>query len=143
MADPGFPRGGGANSPGGAPTYDFAKISQKLHEIERIWTPREGRASKILLCRSATGSSYSKSHYRCEGIILANTNVLKHFQQMNDFRNVAAGNKLFNTKIVNFCLGNTFHGILIHFSVKITLGFIRVFCPEPHCVRSADFVDIY
>ena len=39
MVDPGFPRGGGANSPGGAPTYDFAKISQKLHEIERIWTP--------------------------------------------------------------------------------------------------------
>ena len=38
MADPGFPRGGGANSPGGAPTYDFAKFSQKLHEIERIWT---------------------------------------------------------------------------------------------------------
>ena len=29
----------------GAPTYDFAKISQKLHEIERIWTP----------LRSATG----------------------------------------------------------------------------------------
>ena len=48
-------RGGGANSPGGAPTYDFAKFSQKLHEIERIWTPRGGgRASKILLCRSAT-----------------------------------------------------------------------------------------
>ena len=22
----------------GAPTYDFAKFSQKLHEIERIWT---------------------------------------------------------------------------------------------------------
>ena len=40
VADLGFPRGGGANSPGGgAPTYDFAKISQKLHEIERIWTP--------------------------------------------------------------------------------------------------------
>ena len=38
MADPGFPRGGGANPPGGAPIYDFAKISQKLHEIERIWT---------------------------------------------------------------------------------------------------------
>ena len=30
-ADPGFPRGGG-----GAPTYDFAKFSQKLHEIEII-----------------------------------------------------------------------------------------------------------
>ena len=23
---------------GGPPTYDFAKISQKLHDIERIWT---------------------------------------------------------------------------------------------------------
>ena len=42
VADPGFPRGGSANSPGGAPTYDFAKFSQKLHEIERIWTPGEG-----------------------------------------------------------------------------------------------------
>ena len=39
VADPGFPRGGSANSRG-APTYDFAKFSQKLHEIERIWTPR-------------------------------------------------------------------------------------------------------
>ena len=38
---------------GWAPTYDFAKFSQKLHEIERIWTPG-WRASKILLCRSAT-----------------------------------------------------------------------------------------
>ena len=57
VADLGFPRGGGTNSPGGgAPTYDFAKFSQKLHEIERIWAPGGGgRASKILLCRSATG----------------------------------------------------------------------------------------
>ena len=56
VADPGFPRGGGANSPGGAPTYDFVKNSQKLREIERIWAPGEGegRTSKILLCRSAT-----------------------------------------------------------------------------------------
>ena len=36
--------GWGANSPGGAPTYDFAKFSQKLHEIERIWAPGGGRA---------------------------------------------------------------------------------------------------
>ena len=50
VADPGFPRRGGANSPGRAPTYDFAKCSQKLHEIERIWTGG-GSASKILLCR--------------------------------------------------------------------------------------------
>ena len=42
VADLGFPRGGGANSQGGAPTYDFAKFSQKLHEIERIWAPRGG-----------------------------------------------------------------------------------------------------
>ena len=58
VADPGFPRGGGTNCPGGgggAPTYDFAKFPQKLHEIERIWTPGGGgRASKNLLCRSAT-----------------------------------------------------------------------------------------
>ena len=44
----------------GTPTYDFAKISQKLHEIERILTLRSGGgmrgggAAKILLCRSAT-----------------------------------------------------------------------------------------
>ena len=41
VADLGFPRDRGANSRGGggrAPTYDFAKISQKLHEIDRIWT---------------------------------------------------------------------------------------------------------
>ena len=34
VADPGFPRGGGANSLGGgrgAPTYNFAQISPKLH----------------------------------------------------------------------------------------------------------------
>ena len=44
MADPGFPRGGGANSPGGAPTYDFAIFSRKLHEIERIWAQGGERA---------------------------------------------------------------------------------------------------
>ena len=43
VADPGFPRGGGANSPG-VPTYDFAKFFQKLHEIERIWTDPQGGA---------------------------------------------------------------------------------------------------
>ena len=25
--------------PSGVPTYEFAKVSPKLHEIERIWTP--------------------------------------------------------------------------------------------------------
>ena len=32
---------------GGAPTYGFEKISQKLHEIERIWTVG-GRPSRPL-----------------------------------------------------------------------------------------------
>ena len=41
VADPGFPRGRAPTLRGGGggvgtPTYDFAKISQKLHEIERI-----------------------------------------------------------------------------------------------------------
>ena len=31
----------------GAPTYDFAKFSQKLHEIERIWTLRGGARPKF------------------------------------------------------------------------------------------------
>ena len=44
VADPRFPRGGGANSQGGSPTYEFAKISQKLHEIERILDPGGGGA---------------------------------------------------------------------------------------------------
>ena len=64
MADPGFPRGGGANSPGGAPTYDFANFPRKLHEIERIWTPGGG-ASKILLCRSAT-ANYKLNKNNCK-----------------------------------------------------------------------------
>ena len=34
----------GAPTPRGAPTYNFTKFSQKLHEIERIWAPG-GRAS--------------------------------------------------------------------------------------------------
>ena len=32
----------GRQLPGRAPTYEFAKISQKLPEIERIWTPGRG-----------------------------------------------------------------------------------------------------
>ena len=35
-ADPGFPIGGGANPPGGVPTYDCAKFCEKLHENEKI-----------------------------------------------------------------------------------------------------------
>ena len=35
----------GAPTPQGAPTYNYAKISQKLHDIEIIWTPRGWRTS--------------------------------------------------------------------------------------------------
>ena len=36
-AGPGFPVGGSASPRGrGAPTYDFAKFCEKLHEIEKI-----------------------------------------------------------------------------------------------------------
>ena len=38
VADPGFPRDGGANPPGGA-NMQFCQISQKLYEIEKILTP--------------------------------------------------------------------------------------------------------
>ena len=40
-------------TPRGAPTYDFAKLSQKLHEIERIWTRGGARVPRARL-RSAT-----------------------------------------------------------------------------------------
>ena len=39
-----FPEEGAPTLQGGAPTYDFAKFSPKLHEIERIWTPGGGGA---------------------------------------------------------------------------------------------------
>ena len=41
VADPEFPLGGGANTPGVA-NIDFTKFSKKMHEIERIWTPGVG-----------------------------------------------------------------------------------------------------
>ena len=47
VADPGFPRGGGANPKGGAPTYYLANYSRKLHENEEILGQR-GAASLAL-----------------------------------------------------------------------------------------------
>ena len=51
-----FPEVGTPTLAGVAPKYDFATFSQKLHEIERIWTLKGGGgcASKLLLWRSAT-----------------------------------------------------------------------------------------
>ena len=42
VADPGFPRRGGANPRGGAPTYYLTNFSQKLHENEENLTQRGG-----------------------------------------------------------------------------------------------------
>ena len=42
-ADPGFPIGGAPTFHKGAPTYDFAKFSKKLDEIEKILGRRRGR----------------------------------------------------------------------------------------------------
>ena len=54
-ANPGFPVGGGANPPGVVPTYDFAKFSEKLHEIEKILVQWEGGAhARGAPLRSAT-----------------------------------------------------------------------------------------
>ena len=39
VADPEFPQGGGANPQGGAPGYNFIKISPKLHEIKENSAP--------------------------------------------------------------------------------------------------------
>ena len=36
VADPGFPRGGGTNSQGGVPAYDFVNFYRKVHENEEI-----------------------------------------------------------------------------------------------------------
>ena len=42
VVDPGFPRGGGTNPKGGAPTYYLANFSRKLHENEEILGQRGG-----------------------------------------------------------------------------------------------------
>ena len=52
MADPGFSPGGGANS---QKCSYFLIFCRKLHENERIWTPRGGRASLAPPLGSANG----------------------------------------------------------------------------------------
>ena len=78
MADPGFLRGWGRQLPRGAPTYNFAKISQKLHEIERIWTPGGAARPKfyyvdppLLLNSKSTDLDwyYSKNNWKLKLLI--------------------------------------------------------------------------
>ena len=49
-----FPEEGVPTPGGGGATYDFAKFSQKLHEIERIWTATGGGGVPHAPLRSAT-----------------------------------------------------------------------------------------
>ena len=63
VADPGFPRGGGANPKGGAPTYYLANFSRKLHENEEILDQRGARVPCVPL-RSATAASLFLSYFR-------------------------------------------------------------------------------
>ena len=55
VADPGFSPGGGANSQN---CYYFSHFCRKLHENERIWTPRGGRASLASPLGSANAIYY-------------------------------------------------------------------------------------
>ena len=48
-----FPEEGAPTPQGGAPTYEIAKFSEKLHEIERIWTPGGGARPSRPPLRSA------------------------------------------------------------------------------------------
>ena len=62
VADPGFPRRGGRQPPrwGCQPTI-LPNFYRKLHENERIWTPRGGRASLAPPLRSANENSRQKT----------------------------------------------------------------------------------
>ena len=55
VADPGFSPGGGANS---QKCYYFSIFCPKLHENERIWTPRGGGASLAPPLGSANAYSF-------------------------------------------------------------------------------------
>ena len=55
VADPGFPRGGGANPKGEAPTNYLANFSRKLHENEEILGQMGGGRVPCAPLRSATG----------------------------------------------------------------------------------------
>ena len=60
MADPGFSPGGGANSQN---CYYFSHFYRKLHENERIWTPRGGRASLAPPLGSANGDILARLRF--------------------------------------------------------------------------------
>ena len=58
------PRRGRQLPRGGAPTYDFAKFSPKLHEIERIWAPRGGARPKFYYVDPPLAMADTQPNYR-------------------------------------------------------------------------------
>ena len=46
VADPGFPRGGGANPKGGVPTYYLANFSQNCMKMKNVWATRGARVPR-------------------------------------------------------------------------------------------------
>ena len=61
MADLGFPRGGGANSPGGCQHVILPNFPKNCMKLKEFGPRGGGRASKILLCRSTT--AWDKKDY--------------------------------------------------------------------------------
>ena len=49
----------GRQLPRGAPTYEFVEFSQKLHEIERIWTPLRSATGKFVMNSSNLTNSHN------------------------------------------------------------------------------------
>ena len=69
VADPGFPRGGGASPKGGgAPTYYLTNFCRKLHEMKKFCARGGARPSRPPL-RSATVYS-TTGGYVCTGLCL-------------------------------------------------------------------------
>ena len=111
VAYPGFPRGGGANS-GGPPTYDFAKFSQKLHEIERIWAPGEALPSRPLdppLKGIHTGESESKITCHESAYVLLRLRVQNRRKKWNfplNFHTMRKLSELYSGIFQNYWLFN-------------------------------------
>ena len=77
-----IPRRRGRQPSGGAPTYDFVKFSEKLHEIEKILDHRGG-ARRVRPPKSATGyAMYCTLHTNRDS---KTSQVVSKMQETNHF----------------------------------------------------------
>ena len=98
VADPGFPRGGGTNSPGGRQHTILPKIPKNCMKLKEFGPPGGGRASKILLCRSATAFNVTK-----------NPNIWMHaLQYVCNKYTCSGGSRIFPKGCANFQIGIIF-----------------------------------